>query len=188
MKRKLPEILTENEVKELLSIPNKRYRTGLRNYLLMKVAVQTGMRVSELINLKRDDIDFMTGKTFIRQAKGQKDRITFIKQETREEIIKLWEKMNISSQNCFSTLEGSIIDTGYLRKSIKKYAGKAGITKRAYFHLLRHTALTKLYQETHDIRLIQEIAGHRDISTTMIYTHISGEEIKGTLLNKGFNL
>jgi len=186
MKRRLPEVLTDDEVKRLLSVPNKRYRTGLRNYLLMKVAVQTGMRVSELINLKRDDIDFMTGKTFIRQAKGQKDRITFIKQETRDEIIRLWEMMSISSSYCFSTLEGSLLDTGYLRKTIKKYGTKSGITKRVYFHLLRHSALTKLYQETHDIRKIQEIAGHRDISTTMIYTHISGEDIKDTLLNKGF--
>ncbi len=124
-----PEVLIDNEVKKLLSIPNKRYRTGLRNYLLMKVAVQTGMRVSELINLKRDDIDFITGKTFIRQTKGQKDRITFIKQETREDIIKLWEKMDISSSYCFSALEGSIIDTGYLRKTIKKCGTKSGIPK-----------------------------------------------------------
>jgi len=188
MKKTLPEVLTDDEVKRLLSVPNKRYRTGLRNYLMMRVAVQTGMRVSELINLKRGDIDFMTGKTFIRQAKGKKDRITFIKIETRDEIIKLWEKMNVSSLYCFSTLSGSILDTGYLRKTIKKYGSKLGLTKRVYFHLLRHTALTKLYQDTHDIRLVQDIAGHRDISTTMIYTHISGENIKDTLLTLGFNL
>lgn len=180
--RKLPKVLTEQEIKLLLNTPNRRYRTGNTQYLLIRVALETGMRISELINLKRTDINTITGHFMIVQSKGNKDRVSVLQQETLKEIIRYWKMMGIVSEYCFSNLKGGkLIDTN-LRRSIKKLGVKCGI-ERVHFHLLRHTALTKMYSFTKDIRLIQQIAGHSDISTTMIYTHISTVNIKGTLLS-----
>lgn len=180
--RKLPKILTEQEIETLLKAPNRRYRTGNTQYLLMRVALETGMRISELINLKRSDINTITGQFMIVQSKGEKDRISVFQQETLKEIIKYWEMMNVESEYCFSNLKGGkLIDTN-LRRSIKKLGVKCGI-ERIHFHLLRHTALTNMYSSTKDIRLIQQVAGHSDISTTMIYTHISDTDIRDVLLS-----
>lgn len=179
--RKLPKVLTEQEIKSLLNTPNKRYRTGNTQYLLIRVALETGMRISELINLKRSDINTITGQFMIVQSKGNKDRVSIFQQETLQEIIKYWEKMNVESKYCFSNLNGGKLLDSNLRRSIKKLGIKSGID-RIHFHLLRHTALTRMYGSTKDIRLIQQIAGHCDISTTMIYTHISDVYIKEVLL------
>lgn len=179
--RKLPKVLSDYEITKILNIPNRRYRTGITQYLLIKVALETGMRISELINLKRVDINLITGKTIILQSKGNKDRITVLQQETIEEIIDYWDTMNINSDYCFCNLKGGKLIDSNLRRSIKKLGVRSGI-ERVHFHLLRHTALTRMYSDTKDIRLIQKIAGHSDISTTMIYTHISDTDIRDTLL------
>ena len=83
----------------------------------------------------------------------------------------------------FTTLQGKPIYTQYLRRMIAEKAKKAGIQKDVHFHLLRHTYLTKLYARTKDIRLVQQVAGHADISTTQIYTQISGEDIREAMLD-----
>lgn len=90
------------------------------------------------------------------------------------------------SQYVFASKTGKIQDRSNLNKTIKKYATKAGIKKNVYNHLLRHTALTDFYIKTKDIRKVQEIAGHSSIQTTQIYTHISAEEIKETMISNKF--
>ncbi len=82
----------------------------------------------------------------------------------------------------FRASKGKPVKT-YIWKMMRQKAVKAGIEKRITFHSLRHTALTRLYEKTKDIRLVQEIAGHSDISTTMIYTHISGADIREAMIN-----
>jgi site-specific recombinase XerC len=83
----------------------------------------------------------------------------------------------------FTTLKGERpVQAQYLRRMIAAQAKKAGISKRVHFHLLRHTYLTRLYQQTKDIRVVQEVAGHSNIATTMVYTHVSGEDIREAML------
>jgi len=179
--KKLPEILTQDEIQKLLDTPNQRYRTGKTQYLIMRVSLETGMRISELINLKREHINFLTGQTRIENGKGGKDRITFLTKETRNLILSYWETIG-ESDYCFSNLSGGQLQSSNLRRTIKKLGNKCGV-ERVHWHLLRHTALTNYYTQTKDIRLVQEIAGHSSIQTTQIYSHISGENIKETLLN-----
>lgn len=179
--RNLPDVLNQQEIESLLSAPNKRYRTGMTQYLMMKVALESSLRISSLISLKREDINFQSGRVKVMNAKGGKNYQTFFNKETRDLILDYWETMT-ESIYCFSNLSGGKLLDSNMRRSIKKLGRKCGV-ERVHFHLLRHTALTNLYQITKDIRLVQEIAAHSDISTTMIYTHISGENIKETLLS-----
>ena len=199
--RKLPDILTDEEVKALLNVFNRRYPTALRNRCMIALALETGMRIGDLIGnkataddrsdddklsgLRWADIELDSGRCHIKQGKGQKDRVIFIKAGILSDMVDLAAKMKRDRTGLvFTTLRGKPLYAQYLRRMIAEKAKKAGISKRVHFHLLRHTYLTKLYARTKDIRLVQEVAGHADISTTMIYTHVSGEDIRAAMLDE----
>jgi len=178
MARKLPDILTPDEEQRLLATFNKRYPTAERNRLMILLALNTGMRVGDLINLRFEDIELDTGRTHIKQGKGAKDRVLFIRAEILSELIDLADRISDHTGLVFKTLKGGPLLPSYLRDMIRNQTRKAGIEKRVHFHLLRHTYLTRLYQRTKDIRMVQEVAGHASIATTQIYTHVSGEDIR----------
>ena len=182
MKRVLPEILTKKEEKALLSQFNTRYYTSHRNLLMIKLALATGMRVSELIKLTFQDITPSEGvfKIHIKQAKGKKDRMIFISPDMYKALYELHEKHEVFSKYVFSTHTKKPVLDSYLRRMIKQKGIKAGIP-RLHFHLLRHTYLTRTYDKTKDLIIVKEIAGHANISTTMIYTHTSGEAVRAAM-------
>ena len=187
MARKLPDILTPDEETALLGTFNKRYPTSERNRLMIALALNTGMRVGDLINLRWEDIELDTGRTHIKQGKGAKDRVLFIRAEILSALIDLAERFGHKLAGLvFTTLKGADLKPSYLRDMIRNQAKKAGIytpkERRVYFHLLRHTYLTRLYARTKDIRLVQEVAGHASIATTQIYTHVSGEDIREAMI------
>jgi integrase/recombinase XerD len=183
MARKLPDILTPDEEKVLLATFNRRYPTSERNRLMITLALKTGMRVGDLRNLRFEDIERDTGRTHIKQGKGKKDRVIFIGPELLSELIDLADRFGHKAKGLvFTTLKGADLKPSYLQPMIINQAKKAGISKRVHFHLLRHTYLTRLYTETKDLRLVQEVAGHANISTTQIYTHISGEDVRTAML------
>jgi len=186
MARTLPNILTKTEVQSLLQQFNTRYPTSYRNKVMVLVAHQLGLRVNEIIHLTWDCIEKNSGKVFIQNGKGNKDRIVYAAKDLIEIMIDQ-SKMFTDNRHTgyiFTTLKGEPVKDAYLRKMITAKAKKAGISKRVHFHLLRHTCLTEIYQETKNIRLVQEIAGHTDLSTTMIYTHIHNEDIRVVMRNR----
>ena len=151
---------------------------------MILLALNTGLRVGDLINLQWQDIELDTGRTHIKQGKGKKDRVIFIRPTVLSDMVNMSQKMDRELTGLvFTTLQGEPIKTPYLRRMIAEKARKAGINKRVHFHLLRHTYLTRLYAQTKDIRVVQEVAGHADISTTQIYTHVSGEDVRRAMLN-----
>lgn len=180
--RALPDILTEDEEQALLATFNRRYPTAERNRLMIWLALTTGMRVGDLINLKFGDIELDTGRTHIKLGKGAKDRVLFIRAEILSDLVDLADRISDHTGLVFTTLKGGSLQPSYLRGMIQKQARKAGIEKRVHFHLLRHTYLTRLYGRTKDIRVVQEVAGHASIATTQIYTHVSGEDIREAML------
>ena len=183
MSDRLPDILTEDEDKALLGTFNKRYPTAERNRLMIALALNTGMRVGDLITLRFEDIELDTGRTHIKMGKGAKDRVLFIRAEILSALIDLADRMDREPEGLvFTTLTGGPVQAQYLRRMIGAQAKKAGIEKRVHFHLLRHTYLTRLYARTKDIRTVQEVAGHASIATTMIYTHVSGEDIREAMI------
>lgn len=176
---KIPEILTDNEVKEFLNVFNKRYISSHKNYLMVRISLETGMRVSEVLNLHIEDIDLNTGKVHIKQGKNDKDRIVHISNQLLEEVIVYRDRIELGMKGLlFTTRTGQVIDKKNIDRMLKTYSSKTSIDKNIHFHMFRHTYGTKIYRETKDIRLVQQVLGHSDISTTMIYTHISNEEIE----------
>jgi integrase/recombinase XerD len=189
--RKIPEVLTKEEQKALLNQPNIRYPTGQRNYTMLKLMLNIGLRLSEIINLTWDDINLMSGKVMVRHGKGAKDRILWTSNEVINLLIgwkeKQFNRLGKSVKPVFSTLSKNSNTIGkkllqrYIQEMVSRYARKAKIKKNITPHTLRHSFATDLYKETKDIRLVQKALGHADISTTMIYTHIVDEDLEKAL-------
>ena len=179
--RKLPEVLTAEEQAALLAQPNPRYPTGERNRLILSLMLNTGLRLSEATGLQWRDFDLNTGKLFVRQGKGAKDRTLWIG-EMDLEACRHWKQRQEHDvcNDCphvFSTLKGKRISNRYVQQMVKRYCEKARIAKSVHPHTLRHSFATDLHRESRNIRLVQKALGHADLSTTMIYTHIYDEEI-----------
>lgn len=190
--KKLPKILEKEEREKLLNIFNTRYPTAERNKAMIDFMLNTGLRLSETLNLKWEHINLMTGKIEVIEGKGAKDRIVYIKSRVLE-VLRIWRErqakelkkkgINKPAEYIFTTLEGKRLDQGNVRRMIYKYSKKAGITKKISPHIFRHTFATKLLRDTKNIREVQKALGHEDLSTTMIYTHIVDEELEHSMKN-----
>ncbi len=167
----LPEILTIEEIRRLInSTSNEKHK------IIIKLLYGCGLRVSEIINLKKQDINFKENLIHIKLAKGKKDRFIRIPFSISEELsayIKLLGGEILSPSN-----RGGKLTTATIQAILKNCAKKAGIKKRVYPHLLRHSFATHLLEQGTDLRLIQKLLGHSDIKTTQIYTQISQASIK----------
>ncbi len=173
--RRLPAVLTKEEVKFLLeNLPNKK------SYLMISLIYACGLRVSELTGLKTNDLIFEERIGHVRQAKGKKDRIFNIPVFLTEDLLRLkGSQENESHEYLFSNpTTGKQMSTRNIQKIVAKAVQRAGIKKDVHPHTLRHSFATHLLENDVDIRKIQELLGHADLSTTQIYTHISNEELK----------
>jgi len=182
--KKLPTVLTEEEQERLLEQPNPRYPTGKRNGTMLRLMLNTGLRLAEVTGLKWHDVDLTTGKLMVRQGKGSKDRTLWVAEGDIDRLRSWRERQAGQCGQCdhlFSTLEGKPLGHRYVQRMVKRYAVKAGIDKNVSPHTLRHSFATDLYRETSKIRLVQKVLGHSDLSTTMIYTHIFDEEVESAL-------
>jgi len=183
--RKIPEILEADEQAALLRQPNPRYPTGERNRLMLRLMMDTGLRLAEACALRWRDINLTTGKLIVRQGKGAKDR-TLWGGESDLKILRKWRERQArdvagNSDHVFTTMAGNPISGRYVQQMVKRYATKAGIEKDITPHTLRHSFATDLYRETTNIRLTQKALGHANLATTQIYTHIVDEELEGAL-------
>ena len=183
-RRTLPVALTVNEVNNLLEQPDTKKKLGLRDRALLETLYATGIRVSELINLKFTDLheELKLVKIF---GKGSKERLIPIsavalswidsyKEKVRDPLI-----LKISRNNDFIFLNsrGGSLTRQAVWQIIKHYCKLAGIQKNVTPHTLRHTFATHLLENGADLRVVQEILGHSDISTTQIYTNLSQKHI-----------
>mgnify|MGYP001615029869 FL=1 len=137
-----------------------------------------GFRVSELLNLKINDFNFNENTGYVKQGKGRKDRIFNIPSFLLKDLQKQAEMQKQENKEfLFSGRKGKLTDRN-IQKIVQKAALKAEIQKQVHPHTLRHSFATHLLESGTDIRIIQELLGHADLSTTQIYTHISSEELK----------
>lgn len=181
--RSIPEFLTVNEVLLLLDQPDVQHKLELRDKAILEVMYGSGLRVSELINLKISSIFFEDG--YLRVfGKGSKERIVPIGSKGLEfismYILNSREllKRQGSEDYVFLNFRGKKLSRMGIWDIIKKYTKKAKIEKDIHPHTLRHSFATHLLQGGADIRVIQEMLGHSDISTTQIYTHIDREYLR----------
>jgi integrase/recombinase XerD len=137
-----------------------------------------GFRVSELVNLKLKDLNFDEKIGSVRQGKGKKDRIFNIPEFLLEDLKIQSENQKKINQEYLFTGPKSRLSERNLQKIISKAGKRAGLNKEVHCHTLRHSFATHLLENGTDIRKIQELLGHSDLSTTQIYTHISREELK----------
>jgi len=204
-KRKIPEVLSKREQKKLLEVFNIRYLTPHRNKVMIKLMLNSGLRLSEVINLEWKHIDLQTGKLKVVEGKGAKDRILWINDETLEKV-REWRQRQVDEignmEFFFTTSTGKQLNPADIRKMVYRYAEKAGIQeeveknyrdkegnkldetykeKKVKPHTLRHTFATDLLRETNNLRIVQKALGHKNISTTQIYTHIVDEEMEKAL-------
>lgn len=182
MRKKLPVVLDKKEVLGLLGIPNKRYKNGIRNKAILSLMVNTGLRVSEVSNLKANDINLKEGKLRVIEGKGSKDRDLIIGNKQALELLREYNRIRPKSNYFFTSLEagneGKQVSVRYLQTMIKRYSQRAGIEKNVSPHTLRHTFATEFYRETKDIETLRKILGHSDISTTQIYVTLANIDVE----------
>ncbi len=169
--RKIPEILTKEEVREMInSLDNIKHK------LILKVLYGCGLRVGEVVNLKKEDLNFEENLIHIKLGKGKRDRFVKIPESAKEEL-KNYCKLD-NSGILFPSNRGGKLTTATIQAIVENSAKRAGVQKEVYPHLLRHSFATHLLESGVDLRIIQKLLGHADIKTTQIYTQISQASIK----------
>jgi len=184
----LPSFLTIKEMSAILNAPNVRNVTGIRDRAILELLYATGMRVTELVTLKLVDLSLDSG--FLKcKGKGGKERIVPLGRDAKEAVKRYLEK--VRSQSNGKRKKGQSLDvlfiglkrTGQLSRQavwqmIRRYAKRARLRKKITPHTFRHSFATHLLEGGADLRVVQELLGHADISTTQIYTHVSKDRLK----------
>ena len=185
--RKMPPILTIDEMQKLLEQPNLSLRMQIRDRAIMEVFYSTAIRLDELLALEIYDVDFKDKVIYIRKGKGRRQRVVplgenasrFLK-EYLEKIRPRYAKRNQKERKLFLTNEGVPISPGTIRAFLRTYRIAAKIKKTVSPHTFRRTCATHMLQQGADIRYIQKLLGHKYLRTTQIYTKVMPVDIKQT--------
>jgi integrase/recombinase XerD len=180
---KLPDVLSFKEVEHVLNTPDINKPIGARDAAMIELLYAAGLRVSELVNLKVQDVNLEA--CFVRVfGKGSKERVVPIGLYAKEKIdfyIKTFRAKllkNVASQYLFVARAGKPMTRQGFWKLLRKYGQKAGIIRKIKPHSLRHSFASHLLERGADLRSVQIMLGHVDISTTQIYTHVAREHLK----------
>ena len=181
--RRLPSVLTEEEVRELLSVPRHGYMDE-RDHMLFLLIYNSGMRISEALSVDATDFDFPHRRILIR-GKGDKERFVFFSESTEQEIKEyipcleaFRREKNGDPDAFFLGSKGGRLPLSSAHIIFEKYRKTLGWQKEFTPHTLRHSFATHLMDRGADIRLVQELLGHESISTTQIYTHVSRQRLR----------
>ncbi|MBU2496658.1 MAG: tyrosine-type recombinase/integrase [Nanoarchaeota archaeon] len=169
--RKLPDVLTKEEVTKLVDSAKHK-----KSKLIISLLYSSGLRVSEALNMKIQDIDLHEKVGYVRQGKGKKDRIFILSDKLALEL-EDYLKNKKREEHLFPGKDGKMTSRN-VQKMIRKTAKRAGINKKVSPHTLRHSYGTHLLENGVDIRKIQILLGHSQLSTTQLYTQVSTEELK----------
>ncbi len=172
LQRKLPEILTKDEVKRLLAV-----LTHTKSRIIVKLLYSSGIRLSECLNLKVEDLELGNKIGWVRGGKGGKDRMFIVSNDISQELISYFNKNKQTSGHIFKSGSRTLTPRN-VQKIVKKAALRANIQKNVTPHKLRHSFATHLLESGTDIRIIQELLGHANLQTTQIYTKVSQEQMR----------
>jgi integrase/recombinase XerC len=183
--KKLPRFLEFEEVKRLLETPPTDSWLGARDRAILETLYSTGIRVSELVGLNMDDIDFL-GEVIHIRGKGKKERIAPISSSALQAIQHYMEYRNRRSQSnnhfdsrvLFVNKHGQRLSTRSVRRKMDKYLKSAGLDPAISPHTLRHSFATHMLNNGADLRSVQELLGHQSLSTTQVYTHLTTRKLK----------
>ncbi len=183
----IPTYLTEDEFEEILKQVKADVAKPLdfRNHLMLEMLYDSGFRISELLNLTINSIN-LENRTILCKGKGSKERIVLIG-DYEYDLLKIYLNQirpillgKTNTSYLFVSRNGHIMKREYIFKKIKEYASKANINKKISPHTFRHSFATSMLENQADLRTIQTLLGHGDISTTQIYTHVSKKHLKKT--------
>lgn len=183
--KRLPKVLSTNEVTKLIESVNGYFKYSIRDKAILELLYGCGLRVSELLNLRKEDI--FLKEEFIRvKGKGSKERIIPLGSKAKEAIIEYLtgQRPALDKKNSaflFLTRRGNKLSRMGLWKRFQQYLAKSGITKNCTPHTLRHSFATHLLERGASLRTVQLLLGHSDISTTQIYTHIDRNYLREIL-------
>jgi len=198
--RKIPSVLSQEEITALKQTPGTRYISGKRDKAIIWLALNTGLRVDEVINLRPGNIDLDKKVITLDHAKRDSFGNVVFNSDEVVKLIRAWLKVKPKSEWLFCTItqEKNIADKGitkpgnklsrqYLTGMVKRYSKLSGITKNVSFHTLRHTYATWLYINNHDIETVRQQLRHKSINTTTIYTQTAWQ-FEGHKALNGFQL
>jgi len=170
--KKIPTVLSKDEIKKMLET-TKRFK----HKLLIEMLYSSGLRVSEAMNLKVDDLDIEEKMGIVRGGKGMKDRHIILSEQLCEHLSGYLAQRNNDSEYVFS-VKNRGMSVRQAQRIVNESAKGAGIKKRVFCHALRSSFATHLLEDGVDIRVIQELLGHANIATTELYTKVSREQLK----------
>jgi integrase/recombinase XerC len=188
--KKLPRFLDYEEIKKLFDTPSLDNWLGARDRAIMETLYSTGIRVSELVALNKDDIDFLGEVVHVR-GKGKKERIAHIGSSTLQVIQHYMEYRNKRAQNnvnfdsavLFVNKHGRRLSTRSVRRKMDKYLKMAGLDPTISPHTLRHSFAMHMLNNGADLRSVQELLGHQSLSATRVYKHLTTTKLKDVYEN-----
>lgn len=188
-REKLPKYLTRKQIQAILEQPNRNCKTGRRNFLMILVLFDAGLRASELINLREEHLKLEDNAIEIENGKGGRDRIVDIRPHTSE-LLKSWIGEKPDSDWVFPKIQdrnqgrGSKLSTAYLRELIARYGEEAGLKQRAHPHQFRHSCAIYMLEDGFPITDVKHQLGHENLSTTEVYLDIVNPEKKKRYNNR----
>jgi integrase/recombinase XerC len=188
LEKRLPEFLTIEEVNSLLASPDAKSPAGMRDRAIIELIYAAGLRVSEIAGLDIEDVD-LASRTIRVLGKGNKERIAVIGEPARAALLSYLEngrqklKGNNRCSRLFINYQGQPLTSRWMQMLVSKYAAACGLQKKVHPHTLRHTFATHLLDGGADLRVVQELLGHSNLSTTQIYTHITKAQAKKIYLS-----
>lgn len=187
LEHKLPKYLNFEDTEKLLNAFDNNNYIGLRNNLIMEILYSTGIRVSELVKIRLSDISISSRSIRI-YGKGSKERIVYFGSRLIDLLNKYlnesYNKLNVNNLDyLIVSNKGFQINDRFVRKIIDDAAKIAGIKLKISPHVLRHTFATHMLMDGADLRSVQELLGHENLSTTQVYTHLTNEKIRNVYLN-----
>ena len=182
--KKLPSCLSADEIARLLGTPDAHTLGGARDQAIMELLYSAGLRTFELVALNHEDVD-MERRVLRLRGKGMKERVNPVGRYAVEALTRYLDRMRLSLNPAkldrsalFLNFRGQRLTTRSIRRMLAWYAGQAGLPPEISPHTLRHSFATHLLQRGADLRTVQELLGHENISTTQIYTHLSAVELR----------
>jgi len=181
--RALPKVLSEEDVDSLLEVSHASTALGQRDKAMLETLYATGLRVSELVSLEMEQVSLAQGIVRV-NGKGNKERLVPLGDESVAQLLQFFEEGrrelvgNVKSHVVFPTRRGAAMTRQAFWHMIRRTASRAGIRANLSPHVLRHAFATHLLNRGADLRVVQTLLGHSDISTTQIYTHVASERLK----------
>ncbi len=175
--KKLPQFLAENEIIPFLESPSEKTEFGLRDRAILETLYSTGIRVSELVGLNTDSVDFVSNIAKV-AGKGKKERLVPIGDKALAALRRYLKARKRQSTAVFLNKNGTRLSTRSVLNITDKYIRVTGMREKLSPHALRHSFATHLLNHGADLRSVQELLGHVNLSTTQIYTHMTTEKIK----------